>query len=114
MINKDNMNDFIRMPEVGELKEELANAKSDIQSAIEENPDLAEQSQLPLQVLNILEKKIENTKDLSTLNSNEQISVVAHLNLFYTLLEDIFSDDLEDFEDDEDLFDFENDEEDEE
>jgi hypothetical protein len=106
------MNDFIQMPDVNELKEELTAAKTDILAAIEEQPELAEQSKFVMEVLDILNQKVASAKDLNTLSKNEQISVIAHLNLFYSLLEDIFGDDLEDFEDedDEDLFDFEEEE----
>jgi len=100
------MSEFIQMPDVNELKEELAAAKADIQSAVAEQPELETQSKFVMEVLEVLEEKIANKEDLNTLSKNDQISVIAHLNLFYSLLEDIFGDDLEDF-DDEDLFDLE-------
>src|SRR5690606_15034323 len=106
------MSEFIQMPDVNELKEELTAAKTDIQEAIKEQPELEGQSKFLIEVLDILEYKIESNKDLNALSKNDQISILAHLNLFYSLLEDMFGDDL-DF-DDEDLYDFEEEEEDEE
>lgn len=105
------MSEFIQMPDVNELKEELTAAKTDIQEAIKEQPELENQSKFLMEVLAILESKLESNNDLNTLSKNDQVSILAHLNLFYSLLEDMFGDDL-DF-DDEDLYDFE-DEEDEE
>lgn len=107
------MSEFIQMPDVSELKEELAAAKADIHAAVEEQPELATQSKFVMEVLDVLEEKISKATDLNTLSKNDQISVIAHLNLFYSLLEDIFGDDLEDF-DDEDLFDLDEEEEEEE
>ena len=103
------MSEFIQMPDVNELKEELAAAKTDIQSALAEQPELESQSKFVMEVLDILENKITAKADLNALSKEEQISVIAHLNLFYSLLEDIFGDDLEDF-DDEDLFDLDDEE----
>jgi hypothetical protein len=104
------MSEFIQMPDVNELKEELAAAKTDILAAIEEQPELANQSKFVLEVLEVLDQKVASEKDLNSLSKNDQISLIAHLNLFYSLLEDIFGDDLEDL-DDEDLFDLEEEEE---
>lgn len=109
------MSQFIQMPEVNELKSELATARNDIQEAVKEMPELQEQSTFLIEVLEILNGKIANKEDLNALPKNEQISILAHLNLFYNLLEDIFGDEFEDFEDedldDEDLYDFEDAEE---
>jgi|GEM_PF-2086765 len=106
------MSEFVQMPDVNELKSELEDARVEIQAAIEEQPELAEQSKFMLEVLDILNEKIANQNDLSTLAKNEKISIIAHLNLFYSLLEDLFGDDM-DF-DDEDLMEFEDEDEEEE
>lgn len=106
------MSEYLQMPDINELKGELLEAQNEIQAAVEEQPELAEQSKFLLEVLGYLNEKIDSTTDLSTLPKKEQVSVVAHLNLFYSLLEDLFGDDL-DF-DDEDLYEFEDEDEDEE
>lgn len=104
------MTNMIQMPDVAELKEELAAAKSDLHSAIKDEPELASQSRFLMEVLDVLEARIASEKDLNKLDRKEQISIIAHLNLFYSLLDDVFGDE---FEDDEDL-DFDDVDEDEE
>ncbi|HRD54827.1 MAG TPA: hypothetical protein PLC42_00350 [Parachlamydiaceae bacterium] len=104
------MSEFIQMPDVNELKEELAVARQDIQEAVQDEPEFAEQSKFLLEILSSIDAKIAGQKDLSALSKSDQISILAHLNLFYSMLEDMFGDSLEDFDDEED-FDF--DEEDE-
>lgn len=94
--------DFIQMPDVAELKEELAAAREDLQEAIKENPDMASQNKFLMEVLGSIEAKLAKEKDLNKLNRDEQISIIAHLNLFYSLLDDAFGDDFDDEE-----FDFE-------
>lgn len=100
------------MPDVSELQEELVAARADIQEAINDQPELENQSKFLMEVLAILENKLAQEKDLNALSKEGQISILAHLNLFYSLLEDIFGDDM-DF-DDEDLYDFDEEDEDDE
>src|SRR5437016_3236192 len=107
------MSEFIQMPDVNELKEELAAARADIQEAVKEQAELENQSKFLMEVLNVLDNMIANKQDLNALSKNEQISILAHLNLFYSLLEDIFGDDYEDL-DDEELYDLDEEEEEEE
>ena len=99
--------DQIQMPDVQEVREDLAAAKADLQAAIKENPELASQSKFLMEVLEVLEEKVSSSNDLNTLNKKDQISVVAHLNLFYTLLDDVFGEEFEELDDfDEELEDF--------
>lgn len=98
--------DFIQMPDVAELKEELAAAREDLQEAIKENPEMESQNKFLMEVLGMIEGKLAKESDLNKLARPEQISIIAHLNLFYSLLDDAFGDDFDDEE-----FDFEVEEE---
>lgn len=106
------MNNDIHLPRSDEIREDLAAARTELETAIKENEDVAGQSRFIMEVLGILEAKVAPGKELSKLDRKDQISVIAHLNLFYSLLDDLFGDDFEDFEDfdDESLIDEEEEE----
>lgn len=103
------MSEFIQMPDVNELKEELVIARQDIQEAVQDQPEFAEQSKFLLEILASIDAKVVDQTDLSALSKSEQISILAHLNLFYSMLEDMFGDSLDEFDDEED-FDFDEEE----
>jgi len=96
-------NNFIQMPDASEVREELAAARADIQEAIKESPELADQSKFVMEVLATVDEMVAPGKDLNKLNRKEQISFLAHMNLFYSILEDIFFDEDDLMFDDEDL-----------
>lgn len=107
-------NDMIRMPEAEEIRDDLAAARTELETAIKENEEVAAQSKFVMEVLAILEAKVAAGKDLNKLDRKDQVSIIAHLNLFYSLLDDLFGDDFEEFDDedfnDEDLVDGEEEE----
>lgn len=105
-------NDAIQMPEVMELKEELSVARTEIENVLKEEPELKSQGKFIMEVLAVIDECLAKNSDLNKLNRRDQISVMAHLNLFYSLLDDLFFDDLEEFDDEE--FEMEFSEEDEE
>ena len=94
-------NDAIQMPEVSELKEELTIAKNEIQNVLNEEPELESQGKFIMEVLSVIEDRLNTTPDLNKLNRKDRISIMAHLNLFYSLLDDLFFDDLEDLDEEE-------------
>lgn len=104
--------DMMQMPDADEIREDLAAARTELEAAINEDADLQDRSTFVMELLGILEDKIQAGKDLSRLDRKEKISIMAHLNLFYALLDDLFGDDFEEF-DDEDLEDMSFEDEDE-
>lgn len=91
----------IQMPEVKDLKEELTIAKGEIQEVLKEEPELESQGKFILEVLAIVEERLSQEKNLNNLARKDQIGLMAHLNLFYSLLDDLYFGDLEEFDDEE-------------
>lgn len=106
--------DSIQMPDVKDLKEELTIARAEIEEVLKEEPELESQGKFILEVLAIVEERLADQKDLNTLARKDQIGLMAHLNLFYSLLDDLYFGDLEEFDDEELEFNEEAEEEDEE
>lgn len=96
--------DLIQLPEVKDIKEMLTNARADIQSEIEEDPELVPLSKLLLQVIDVLEEKTAKQKNLNKLADKEKIDVAAHLSFLQGLLEDFFFYEEIDFEEGEGEF----------
>lgn len=92
-------NDMMQMPDADEIREDLAAARIELEASIKEDEDLADRSIFVMELLGILEDKIQAGKNLSKLDRKEKISIMAHLNLFYALLDDLFGDDFEEFDD---------------
>lgn len=91
--------DIIQLPELKDIQEMLAAAREDIQAEIQEDPDVIPSTELLIQVMNIIDKKISKEKDLSQLDVMHKIDLAAHLTFLQSLLEDFFF--LDDEEDDE-------------
>lgn len=106
--------DLIQLPDIQEIKEMLDVAKRDIQSEVEQDPELQPASELVVQVISVLDGKLAKTKNFDKLNVAEKIDIAAHLNFLQALLEDffMFDDEFEDeeFEDDEEVEEVEEDE----
>lgn len=106
--------DLIQLPDIQEIKEMLDVAKRDIQSEVEQDPELQPASELVVQVISVLDGKLGKTKNFDKLNVAEKIDIAAHLNFLQALLEDffMFDDEFEDeeFEDDEEVEEVEEDE----
>ncbi|MBA3958196.1 MAG: hypothetical protein H0X51_07375 [Parachlamydiaceae bacterium] len=95
--------DLIQLPNVSDIREMLTSARQDINAEIKTTPELADQSKLLFQVLDIVEEKTNKTKDFNALSGKEKIEMAAYLNFLHVLLEDFFSiDDFEGFEEVED------------
>ena len=93
--------DLIQLPNIEEIKEMLEVAKRDIQSEVEQLPELQPASELLVQVISVIDEKLAKSKDFDKLNNVEKIDVAAHLNFLQALLEDFFMFDDEEFEDEE-------------
>lgn len=97
--------DLIQLPEVKDIQEMLSAAKEDVQTQVDQEPDLEPSSQLINQVINVLEEKLGKEKDLNRLNQKQKIDIAAHLSFLQSLLEDFFffdeeySEDGEEYED---------------
>ena len=100
--------DLIQLPKAEEIKEMLDLAKTDIQSEIEQDPELKPASELLINVINVIENQVAEIKNFRNLDNEEKISLAAHLHFLQSLLEDFFM--FEDFEDDEDFEDLDNEE----
>jgi hypothetical protein len=91
----------IPMPEVNELKEELIVVRGEIEEVLKEEAELEAQGKFILEVLDIIEERLSKENDLNKLARKDQINLMAHLNLFYSLLDDLYFGDLEEFDDEE-------------
>lgn len=100
--------DLIQLPDISEIKEMITLAKQDIQTEVEQDPELRQASELLLNVINVIDGKLAKTKNFENLTNVEKIDIAAHLNFLQHLLEDFFIFDEEDFDDEE--FDLENEE----
>lgn len=103
--------DLIQLPNVEEIKEMLDVAKRDIQSEVEQTPELQPASELLVQVIDVIDGKLSKSKAFDNLNNVEKIDIAAHLNFLQALLEDFFMFDDEEFAEDEDFDDEEGEEE---
>jgi len=96
--------DLIQLPNVAEIKEMLEIAKRDIQSEIEQLPELQAASELLIQLIDVIENKLGKIKDFDALDNVQKIDIAAHLNFLQALLEDFFMfDEDEEFEDEDDF-----------
>ena len=95
--------DFIQLPNIEEIKEMLDIAKRDIQTEVEQDPELQPASELLVQVISVIDGKLAKSKSFDQLNQAEKIDIAAHLNFLQALLEDffMFDDEFEDFDDEE-------------
>jgi hypothetical protein len=98
--------DLIQLPNIAEIKEMIAIAKQDVESEIQQDPELRSASELLLNVINVIDTKLTKSKNFDNLSNTEKIDIAAHLNFLQNLLEDFFMFD-EDYEDE--SFDFEDD-----
>ena len=64
--------------------------KKDIAAEIETDPEMKEGSSLLYLVIETIEDKIQNKKDLNTLSEKEKVGIAAHLHFLQLLLEDFF------------------------
>ncbi len=90
----------IHMPEIKELKENLVAARSELEEILQEEPEMESQGQFILEVLAIVEESLAKHKDLNKLARKDQIALMAHLNLFYSMIDDLYFDELEEFDED--------------
>lgn len=95
--------DLIQLPELKEINEMLSAARNDINAEIQEDPELIPLSKLLIQVIDIIEEKISQHKDLSKLGNKEKIDIAAYLNFLQGLQEDFFFYDDMEFEDEEEM-----------
>lgn len=95
--------DLIQLPNIEEIKEMLDIAKRDIQTEVEQDPELQPASDLLVQVIEVIDGKLAKSKAFDQLNQAEKIDIAAHLNFLQALLEDffMFDDEFEDFDDEE-------------
>lgn len=93
--------DLIQLPNIEEIKEMLDIAKRDIQTEVEQDPELQPASELLVQVIEVIDGKLAKSKGFDQLNQAEKIDIAAHLNFLQALLEDffMFDDEFEDFDD---------------
>jgi hypothetical protein len=101
--------DLIQLPKVAEIKEMIAIAKQDVQTEVEQDPELAPASELLMNVIDVIDGKLAKSSNFDSLNNVQKIDIAAHLNFLQNLLEDFFmfdedfdENDLE-FEDEEEL-----------
>jgi hypothetical protein len=90
--------DLIQLPNIEEIKEMLDLARNDIRTEVEQDPEIEPSSQLLIQVMDVIDSKLAESKDFSQLSQTEKIDIAAHLNFLQALLEDFFMFDG-DFED---------------
>ncbi|HEV8051149.1 MAG TPA: hypothetical protein VGP47_01545 [Parachlamydiaceae bacterium] len=97
--------DLIQLPNIEEIKEMLDVAKRDIQTEVEQDPELQPASELLVQVISVIDDKLSKSKAFEQLNQAEKIDIAAHLNFLQALLEDffMFDDEFDEFEDDEEM-----------
>lgn len=93
--------DLIQLPKVEDIKEMLEVAKQDIQSEVEQEPELKPASELIVEVIKVMDGKLAKSKDFDKLKFEEKIDIAAHLNFLQSLLEDFFMFEDEEFEDEE-------------
>lgn len=93
--------DLIQLPELKDIKEMLSSAREDISIEVQEDPELLPLSRLLNQVIDIIEEKIGNRKELNKIDIKEKIDLAAHLNFLQGLLEDFFLFDETDLEEEE-------------
>ena len=93
--------DLIQLPNIEDIKEMLDVAKVDIQTEVEQDPELKPASELLVQVIKVIHDKLAKSKDFDKLSSEEKIDIAAHLNFLQALLEDFFMFEDEEFEDEE-------------
>lgn len=104
--------DLIELPNIKDIRELLVSAKEDVNAELKEDPQLATQSKLLLEVIKVVEEKLAKDQDLNKLPLNEKINIAAHLNFLQNLLEDFFF--VGDFESEEEEFEIDGFEEEEE
>lgn len=97
--------DLIQLPNIEEIKEMLDIAKRDIQTEVDQDPELKSASELLVQVIDVIDGKLVKSKDFDQLNQAQKIDLAAHLNFLQALLEDffMFDDEFDEFEDDEEF-----------
>lgn len=98
--------DFIQLPELAEIKEDLNLAKQDIQAAVQEDSSLETLGAFVVDVINIIEGKVAAVK--GDLDMKTKVDLAAHLTLLNSLMDEIFLANMED------EFEFEGEEEEEE
>lgn len=94
--------DSIQLPELKDIQMMLKAAREDVETEVKEDPELAPSTDIIIQVIDIIEEKIEKEGDLNKLNTRQKIDFAAYLSFLQSLLEDLFYFD-DDFEDEEDF-----------
>ena len=95
--------DLIQLPNLTELRELLVTARRDIDTEVEQEPELADEHALLVQVMASFEELIGKAENNNNVSMKEKISIAAHLNFLQCLLEDFFffDEDGEDFDESE-------------
>ncbi|MCE2983240.1 MAG: hypothetical protein LW832_06705 [Parachlamydia sp.] len=96
--------EFIQLPNVTEIEEDLNLAKEDIDAALEADASLEPYSAFINAVIEIIKSKIANVGDASELDFNTKVDLAAHMTLLNSLMDEIFASDLDewDFDEEED------------
>jgi hypothetical protein len=89
----------ISLPDLKTLKSGLDAMQNDISSAVQEEPELAEQSKFLLELIGILQEEVAAIKDPKKVERKKEIAIIAQLHLLYDLLDEMFMD--EEFDEDE-------------
>lgn len=92
--------DLIQLPDLKEIQELLVTARRDIDAEVEQEPELADEHALLVQVMATFQELIAKAENNKNVSMKEKISIAAHLNFLQCLLEDFFffdedEDDLE-------------------
>lgn len=92
--------DLIQLPDLKEIQELLVTARRDIDAEVEQEPELADEHALLVQVMAAFQELIAKAENNKNVSMKEKISIAAHLNFLQCLLEDFFffdedEDDLE-------------------
>ena len=87
--------DLIVIPEIEEFKNLISDARKEL-AELELEEDEVQRRELAMDVIDILESKIQTVKAIGKLDIKEKIWFASHLYFLETILEDLF----EPFEDD--------------
>ncbi|CUI17135.1 hypothetical protein PNK_1525 [Candidatus Protochlamydia naegleriophila] len=86
--------DFIQLPELAEIQEDLNLAKQDIEAAVQEDSSLESLGAFVVEVINIIEGKAAAVK--GNLDMKSKVDLAAHLTLLNSLMDEIFLANMED------------------
>ncbi|WP_042280792.1 hypothetical protein [Candidatus Protochlamydia sp. R18] len=88
--------DFIQLPELSEIKEDLVLARQDISSAVQEDDSLEPIGKFVEEVITIIENKASSLSAGKPLDTKTKVDIAAHLTLLNSLMDEIFLSNLED------------------